>query len=59
MLALELIKQLNEGDYNVCLQAYNNEYNILMAQYSNVHNSTGLNGETNDNNDALRTALSK
>ena len=40
MLALELIKQLNEGDYNVCLQAYDNEYNILMAQYSNVQNST-------------------
>ena len=36
MLALELIKQLNEGDYNVSLQAYNNEYNILMAQYLNV-----------------------
>ena len=62
MLALELIKQLNEGDYNVCLQAYNNEYIILMAQYSNVQNSTGLDGETNDtndNNDALWTALSK
>ena len=59
MLALELIKQLNEEDYNVCLQAYDNEYNILMAQYSNLQNSTGLDGENNDSDDALQAALSK
>ena len=59
MLALELIKQLNEEDYNVCLQAYDNEYNILMAQYSNLQNSTGLDGENNNNDNALQTALSK
>ena len=58
MLALELIKQLNEEelneeDYNVCLQAYGNEYNILMAQYSNLQNSTGLDCENNDNDNAL------
>ena len=54
MLALELIKQLNQEDYNVSLQAYDNEYNIFMAQ-----TSTGLDGGTKDNNNELMTALSK
>ena len=53
MLALELIKQLNEEHYNVCLQAYDNEYNILMAQYSNLRNSAGLDGGNNNNDGAL------
>ena len=30
-----------------------------MAQYLNLQNSTGLDGENNDNNNALQTALSK
>ena len=33
MLALELIKQLNEEDYNVCLQAYDNEYPFTDPPY--------------------------
>ena len=54
MLAFELIVQLNQEDYNVSLQAYDNEYNIFMAQ-----TSTGLDGGTKDNNNELMTALSK
>ena len=30
-----------------------------MAQYSNLQNSTGLDGENNDNDNAVQTAVSK
>ena len=53
-LALELIKQLNEEGYNICLQAYDNEYNLFMSQ-----TTTGLHGGKQDNNDELMIALSK
>ena len=53
-LALELIKQLHQEGYNICLQAYDNEYNTFMAQ-----TNTGLDGGTKDNKNELKIALSK